>query len=97
MQEEEAQYNQVDEEYQRRMIVIDERAIAMRCLFSIHHEIAVQTSQLRGDRAKPCNGALRDNRTNTCAVRSVVAGRSLARQNLAPRASFLVVLIYPQF
>ena len=50
----------------------------MRCLFSFQHEIAIQTSQLRDGRTKPCNGTLRNGMPKPCAVRSVMSGRSLA-------------------
>ena len=40
-------------ENDHRMIVIGERVIDLRCIFSFQDEIAMQTSQLRDGRAKP--------------------------------------------
>ena len=65
-------------ENDHRMIVIGERAIDLRCIFSFQDEIAMQTSQLRDGGTKPCKSALRDGRTKPCAVRSAMAGRQLA-------------------
>ena len=55
-----------DGKAERMQIIIDHSAIAMRCLFSFHDEIAIQTSQLRDGRTEPCSGTLRDGRPKPC-------------------------------